>query len=122
MKDIRIEKDFRRPWGGFIKFINNEPCTVKMLFIKKKESLSLQSHKLRQEFWHVASGKVKVSLGKSPKKLKKKFLKKNDCILIPPKTIHRAEALEESALLEISTGKFKESDEIRYEDKYGRAN
>ncbi|MDP3995834.1 MAG: hypothetical protein Q8P74_01140, partial [bacterium] len=69
---IKIQKDFRRPWGGFIKFIDNKPCTVKILFIEKGGSLSLQSHKLREEFWYLISGKIKVIIGKSLKSLKKK--------------------------------------------------
>lgn len=115
-----IEKDFKRPWGGFIKFIDNKPCTVKILQIKKGESLSLQSHKLRNEFWYLISGKIRVTIGKSLKSLTKKTLKEDEYIFIPKKFLHRAEALEFSKILEISIGKFKEGDEIRHEDKYGR--
>lgn len=117
---IKLEKDFKRPWGGFIKFIDNSPCTVKILQIKKGESLSLQSHKLRTEFWYLVSGKIKVTIGKSLKSLKKKILKEGNYILIPKKFLHQAQGLENSKILEISTGKFKEGDEIKYQDKYGR--
>lgn len=117
---IKIEKDFKRPWGGFIKFIDNKPCTVKILQIKKGESLSLQSHKLREEFWYLISGKIKVTIGKNLKKLQKKILKEGEFIKIPKKVLHRAEGQENSKILEISTGKFKEGDETRYWDKYGR--
>ena len=117
---ISIEKDLRRPWGGFIKFIDNKPCTVKILQIKKGESLSLQMHKLREEFWYLVSGKIKVTIGKNPKSLKKKVLKEGEYISIPKKFLHRAQGLENSKVLEISTGKFQEGDEIRIEDKYGR--
>jgi len=118
--EIKIEKDLSRPWGGFIKFIDNQPCTVKILQIKKGESLSLQSHKLRTEFWYVISGKIKITLGKSLKSLKKKILKEGEYTFNPKGFLHRAEALEFSRILEISTGKFREGDEIRYEDKYKR--
>jgi len=64
---IKIEKDFERPWGGFIKFIDNKPCTVKILQIKKGEALSLQSHKLRDEFWYLISGKISLTIGKNKK-------------------------------------------------------
>jgi len=47
-----------RPWGSFTLFALNEKCTVKIL--KVKEQLSLQSHKNREEFWHVIDGKVEV--------------------------------------------------------------
>lgn len=117
---IKLEKDFQRPWGGFIKFIDNKPCTVKILQIKKGESLSLQFHKLREEFWYVVSGKIKVTRGKGLELLKKKILQEGEYIKIPKKFLHRIEGIENSKVLEISTGKFKENDEIRIEDRYGR--
>ncbi len=119
---MKIEKDFKRPWGGFIKFIDNKHCTVKILQVKKGESLSLQSHKLRTEFWYLISGKIKVTVGKNLKLLKSKILKEGKYIFILPKSLHRANGLVNSKILEISTGKFKENDEVRYEDKYGRLN
>ncbi len=117
---IKIEKDFKRPWGGFVKFIENKPCTVKILQIKKGEILSLQFHKLREEFWYLISGKIKVTIGKNLKSLKKKTLKENQYIFIPKKELHRIKGIIDSKILEISTGKFKENDVIRLKDKYGR--
>jgi mannose-6-phosphate isomerase-like protein (cupin superfamily) len=117
-----VEKDFKRPWGGFIKFIDNKPCTVKILYIKKKEILSLQFHKFREEFWYVISGKIRVTVGKNLNKLKKTTLKEGQFISIPKKFLHRIEGLTLAKVLEISIGKFKERDEIRIEDKYGRNN
>ena len=119
-KTIKIEKDLKRPWGGFIKFIDNKPCTVKILEIKKGESLSLQSHKLREEFWYIISGKAEITSGTKINRLKGKTLKEGEFIKIPKKILHRAKGINLSRILEISTGKFKENDEIRYEDKYGR--
>jgi len=119
-QEIRLEKDFRRPWGGFIKFIDNKPCTVKILQIKKGESLSLQFHKLRREFWYLISGKIKVTIGKDLKSLKKRILKEGEYTFVPRKFLHQIEGIKNSKVLEISTGKVKENDEIRIEDKYGR--
>ena len=117
---IKLEKDFKRPWGGFVKFIDNKPCTVKILFIKKGESLSLQFHKLRREFWYLILGKIKVTIGKDLKSLKSKILNEEEYVFPPKNFLHRAEAIKNSKILEISTGKFKESDVIRIQDKYGR--
>jgi mannose-6-phosphate isomerase-like protein (cupin superfamily) len=116
-----MKKNFiSRPWGGFIKFIDNKPCTVKILLVKKNEELSLQIHGLRKEFWYVTNGKIKVTFGRKIESLRKKTLKQGEYIDIPKKFIHKMEGLENSQVLEISTGKFKENDEIRIEDKYGR--
>lgn len=129
MKKIKLKKDFARPWGGFIKFIENKPCTVKILKVKKGESLSLQSHKKREEFWYVISGKIKVSRGpimptieEIKKNLKRKTLSRGETLYIPKKFVHKIEGFSSpfSEILEISTGKFEEKDEIRYEDRYGR--
>lgn len=118
---IKIESDFARPWGGFIKFIDNQPCTVKIIRIKAGESLSLQSHRFRNEFWYVISGKIRVTLGKSIKKLNKKVLNKDQSVFISKNSLHRAAGITPSEILEISLGKFAEKDIIRYEDKYGRS-
>ena len=117
---IKLEKDFKRPWGGFIKFIDNKPCTVKILYIKKGALLSLQFHKWREEFWYVISGKIRVTIGKNLRLLKKKILKEGQFVSVPKKFLHRIEGIKNSKILEISTGKVKENDEIRIEDKYGR--
>ncbi len=119
-REIKTERDFNRPWGGFIKFVDNKPCTVKVLFIKKGGSLSLQSHKLREEFWYIISGKVKVTTGKNIKKLRSKILTEGEYIFILKKYLHRAEGINQAKILEISFGRFEEGDEIRYKDKYGR--
>ena len=81
----------------------------------------MQFHKLREEFWYLISGKVRVTIGKNKKHLKEQILKVGDYVFIPKNFLHRAEGLAFSKILEISTGKFKENDIIRYEDKYGRS-
>jgi cytidyltransferase-like protein len=49
-----------RPWG-YYRVLHEVPGTkVKELTIMPGQSLSLQRHKLRQEFWHVTSGKCCV--------------------------------------------------------------
>lgn len=115
---LKIEKDFNRPWGGFIKFVDQKPCTVKILQINQGESLSLQFHKLREEFWYLISGKIKLTLGR--KKLRQRILKEGGSVFIPKNYLHRAEALKTSEILEISVGRFQEKDIVRIQDKYGR--
>ena len=122
LDQIKIERDFKRPWGGFIKFIDNKPCTVKILQVKKEESLSLQIHRLRKELWYVVSGKIRVVRGKNLKSLRKQCLGEGEYVRIPKNFLHRMEGIKNSKVLEISTGKFLENDEIRIEDKYGRKN
>jgi cytidyltransferase-like protein len=49
-----------RPWG-YYRVLHEVPGTkVKELTVNPGQSLSLQRHKLRHEFWHVTSGKCAV--------------------------------------------------------------
>jgi cytidyltransferase-like protein len=49
-----------RPWGYYRILHDVSGTKVKELTIEPKQSLSLQRHKFRQEFWHVTSGKCHV--------------------------------------------------------------
>ncbi len=105
-----------RPWGDFVKFVENSPCTVKIITVKTGESFSLQYHKSRDEFWHIISGTGIATIGKEKTKIesKKEFF-------VPQGTLHRIEAAAEDVVfLEIAYGTFDESDIVRTEDKYSR--
>jgi len=105
-----------RPWGNFDQFVKNEQCTVKIITVKNKKRLSLQSHKNRIEHWIILKGTAKVTVNN------------DEYIMTPYKEIviekeekHRIEAIKgQVKFLEISYGEFDEHDEIRYEDDYGR--
>ncbi len=108
-------KEVKRPWGNFKRFILNKKCTVKLLTINPNQILSLQKHKKRKEtLYFLTPGYAQV--GK-----KKIRVKKGDTIIVNKNTAHRLFAKNKKVeVLEISTGKFEEHDEIRLEDKYGR--
>ncbi|MES2986042.1 MAG: phosphomannose isomerase type II C-terminal cupin domain [Patescibacteria group bacterium] len=112
-KDIYEEK---RPWGSFRKFTQNVSTTVKIIEILPGESLSLQTHRHRGEFWRIIGGNGIVEInGKRTEAVK------GGEFFIPTQATHRAiggnETLE---ILEIATGDFDEADIERLEDKYGR--
>jgi mannose-6-phosphate isomerase-like protein (cupin superfamily) len=105
-----------RPWGNFRQFTHNEPSTVKIITVKPDESLSLQKHEKRTEFWHVISGSGIVEI----EEVKKEAIA-GDEYKIPLGSIHRLSAGSSGIqVLEIATGDFDEEDVIRLEDKYGR--
>lgn len=106
----------KRPWGGFVRFTNNEKSTVKILVIKPRQKFSLQKHKKRSEFWKIVDNPVKITVGKKVFRAKR-----GDEFFIPKNTLHRAEALSKSVhILEIAFGNFDEKDIVRVEDDYGR--
>lgn len=106
----------QRPWGRFEKYIENQTCTVKLLFINPGEELSLQYHKKRDEFIKIIQGQVEVTLGEEIKQAQE-----DDEFFIPRETKHRLKAGQKLVkVLEISLGDFEEEDEVRLEDKYKR--
>ncbi|MCX6703757.1 MAG: phosphomannose isomerase type II C-terminal cupin domain [Candidatus Zambryskibacteria bacterium] len=105
-----------RPWGSFDEFIANTPCTVKIITVNPGESLSLQYHEHRSEFWVVLKGNGYVTIGDN-----RKEASAGDRFDIGVHTNHRAEGGTEALVfLEISTGEFDENDIVRIDDKYGR--
>jgi len=114
MKDRIYEEN--RPWGEFRRFTSNEPSTVKIIKILPHQSLSLQTHSKRAEFWHIfdGNGKVEIDGVSSPASKGSEFF-----IDIGQK--HRASAGDITLeILEVAFGEFDESDISRIEDKYGR--
>ncbi len=106
-----------RPWGAFERFTLNEPSTVKIMTIKPGEAFSLQSHKHRDEFWHIISGTGTITLNGQSQPVKA-----GDNFWSLRGTEHQMEAGAEGLeFLEISFGEFDEGDIIRIEDRYGRA-
>lgn len=106
----------KRPWGYFERYTNNEPCTVKMVYVDGDKRLSLQYHNNRSEFWKVIKGPVKVQLNEDVR-----LLQTDDSITIPKKAVHRLMgAGRDAIILEISKGEFDESDIVRLEDDYKR--
>ncbi len=104
-----------RPWGSFTQFTKNTPSTVKIIFVRAGEKLSLQYHKHRSEFWKILSGKGEVTIGESlfP-------TKKGDEFFIPKESLHRISASTDLEILEIALGDFDEDDIVRTDDIYGR--
>lgn len=107
-----------RPWGFFDEFIQNKPCTVKLITVHPHESLSLQYHHHRSEFWVIVSGGGVVTIGDTQREVGV-----GDKCEIAQGQSHRVEAGSSGLMfLEIAIGEFDEDDIVRIEDKYGRIN
>lgn len=110
---------FPRPWGFYKTTVMNDYFQSKIISVKPKEQLSLQSHSRREEHWIVAHGKgtaqiedriVEIGCGSS--------------VFIPCGCKHRltnTDKKERLIVIEVQLGNyFGEDDIIRYEDRYGR--
>jgi mannose-6-phosphate isomerase-like protein (cupin superfamily) len=105
-----------RPWGNFRQFSKNENVTVKIITVKPNQSLSLQSHQKRAEFWKIIKGNGLVEID-----AQKKEAQEGDEFDIILGAKHRLTAgLNGIVVLEISRGEFDENDIYRFEDNYGR--
>jgi len=111
---VKVEN---RPWGRFERFVLNENCTIKLVYVDGDKRLSLQYHNKRTEFWKIVKGPVKIQIGNEDLKL----LDTGEMITIPEGTIHRLiGAGTDAVILEISTGIFDEGDIVRLDDDYAR--
>ena len=102
-----------KPWGNEIWFANNIHYMGKILNINAGHRLSLQKHLEKHESLYMISGLAKL------------FYNDNwydwfpgYAISIPPGTVHRFEAIENTVLVEVST--CHPEDVIRLEDDYNR--
>jgi mannose-6-phosphate isomerase-like protein (cupin superfamily) len=105
-----------RPWGKFERYVKNEKCTVKILYVNPNSRTSLQMHKKRDEFWKILEGFAQVELGD-----KVFSASKGDIIQILKNLKHRVSTEDNPCvIMEISLGDFNENDIVRLEDDYNR--
>jgi len=115
-------KPFRekRPWGEELWITRDStlgaPAMVKIISVSPGESLSLQYHHNRDEYWHVISGDGMATIGEE----KIPITTGSDCF-VPRETKHRIQGGDVTLVfLELAFGAFDENDIVRLEDKYGR--
>jgi mannose-6-phosphate isomerase len=102
-----------KPWGREIWYAHTDQYAGKLLEVKEGHRLSLQKHRVKEETLYLLSGKLLLTYGKETYEWQP-----GQSIHIPPNTVHRFEALEDSVLLEVSTSHL--DDVVRLEDDYGR--
>ena len=107
-----------RPWGKFKVLLQSKNYKIKEVTVQPGQSLSLQQHEHRSEFWTIVVGKAKATIGDETKDLNIR-----DNVFIPAKTIHRLEntGAEDLIIIEAQCGEYLEEDDItRFDDIYGR--
>jgi len=106
-----------RPWGKFRSFPHDQAGSIKIITVKSGETLSLQYHKKRSEFWIILDEGLEVTAGDQ---VWQPVV--NEEIFIPLEVPHRVRCIGQkpARIMEIWIGKSEESDIIRLEDAYGR--
>lgn len=121
----RKEKAFKteiiediRPWGKFRSYPHKEAGSIKIITVNPGQSLSLQYHMHRSEFWVILDKGLEITVGD-----KVWCPDENEEIYIPVKTPHRMRCMgsDPARIMEIWIGSSDEEDIIRLEDDYGRS-
>ena len=113
MEIKRVEK----PWGYEIWWAHTDKYVGKLLHVKAGHKLSLQYHVQKDETLHLQRGSIVLVIdeGGGPVEVP---MAQGDSRHIPPGTVHRIVALEDSDVLEVSTPEVE--DVVRLDDVYGR--
>lgn len=118
-EDVLFTEIFDKPWGFYKTTVQNEYLHSKIISIEPGASLSLQSHKEREEHWIIAHG-----LGQAEVDGVVTNVNHGSHIYIPCNSKHRLKniSLEESLIfIEVQLGNyFGEDDITRYADEYER--
>lgn len=117
--EINKPQEILKPWGKEIWFANQPEYAGKILHIKKGHRYSLQYHEKKKETQFLIKGRIKFYLGTDQNALKEFVMEPGDKLDIIPGTIHRAEALEDSEIVEVSTSDL--DDVVKLADDYGRS-
>jgi mannose-6-phosphate isomerase len=108
-----------KPWGYELIWALTDDYAGKLLFIRAGESLSLQYHRIKDESWYVQSGRMELELAPAADaEPATGVVGPGACFRIPPGTVHRPRAVEDTILLEVSTPQL--DDVVRLADRYGR--
>ena len=106
-----------RPWGKFRSFPYKEAGSIKIITVNPGESLSLQYHQTRSEFWVVLDSGLEITVAEKTWRPER-----NQEFFIPAKTPHQLRCFgnHPARIMEIWIGKSSENDIIRLKDKYHR--
>ncbi len=107
-----------KPWGYELIFAKTGRYVGKILHINRGECLSLQYHEMKEETLYVVRGELKLTI-ESDGDRRELALRSGQAFHIPPRLIHRMEAMEDTDVAEVSTPEL--DDVVRLEDRYGRA-
>ncbi len=106
-----------KPWGYELIFAKTDRYVGKILHVNRGESLSLQYHEVKEETLYVVNGELKLTIEYDGDR-RELSLKQGEVFHIPPRLIHRMEAVVDTDVAEVSTPELH--DVVRLEDRYGR--
>jgi mannose-1-phosphate guanylyltransferase/mannose-6-phosphate isomerase len=119
-REVESDGTETRPWGGFSTLFDAPGYRVLRLWIEPGGKTSVQAHEHRSEYWIVAKGVARISIGDTTR-----LVPEEDSVFVPAGEVHRMEnpsSTEMLEVIEVDVGSYVGEDDIkRYVDVYGRA-
>lgn len=110
-----------KPWGFelWLSDASETPYAFKIIYLKKGTRTSLQYHREKIEHNYVLAGKIKLHYkDERSGEVKQVVMEAGEVANIKPPAVHRVEAVEDSLLVEASSGQLEDC--VRLEDDFGR--
>jgi len=111
-------KTVDKPWGKEIWVAHTDKYAFKIIEIKQGTRSSLQYHVKKHEHIYVDEGVLQMEWENDRGEMETRVLNPGDVIENKPGRKHRATAMEDVRLLEVSTPEL--DDVVRVEDDYNR--
>ena len=115
---VSAGSEVTKPWGSEFIWAVTDDYAGKILSINAGHKLSLQYHESKDETILVLEGRLRLHTGASESSLTTADLGPGEYSHIPPRLVHRFEAIVDTKLIEVSTAQL--DDVVRLADDYGR--
>ncbi len=112
-------KIVEKPWGREVWVAHTDRYALKIIEIKQGNRSSLQLHRVKHEHLYVDRGTFRIEHEDAEGTMQVATLGPGEVIEIRPGTRHRAEAVTDVRLIEVSTPEL--DDVVRLADDYGRS-
>jgi len=107
-----------KPWGHELIWAHTDRYVGKLLVIEAGKRLSFQYHDAKDEWIHVLSGRLHLTLEAEDGEIRESELGPGEGARVEVRRRHRYEAIETCTLIEVSTTEL--DDVIRLQDDFGR--
>jgi mannose-6-phosphate isomerase len=107
-----------KPWGYELVWAHAEKYVGKIIVIETGKRLSLQHHEVKDEWIHVLSGRLALTLQNDTGEIEVRELGPGEGAHVAVLRVHRFAAIETCMLIEVSTPEL--NDVVRLEDDFGR--
>jgi mannose-6-phosphate isomerase-like protein (cupin superfamily) len=113
-----VGRHVNKPWGYETIWAETDRYAGKILFVREGKRLSLQLHRVKDEWIYIIRGRLRLTLEAEDGTLEEIDLNPGESRRIPPGRRHRFAGLEDCELVEVSTPEL--DDVVRLEDDHGR--